>query len=421
MDIAIVGLVAAALIASGGILLFVAVLGTISSTVFLGMALVAALRHLSASRQAWTAVHGGLTAPAVTLLKPVHGAEPRLYENLESFFLQDYPDFEIVFGARSLENEALRTVEALCAKYPHVRARVVLSGEPKWPNAKVYSLDKMIASSRNSHYIITDSDIVVKRDFIHNIIAPLNDPGVGCVTALYEGIPAGEFWSSIEALGMSVEMPSGVMVADMLEGMKFALGAVMAVRRDSLRAIGGIRATSEYYSDDFVLGNLISQAGYKVVLSQVKVGHVLTSRPFAKTFGDQLRWMQSTRYSRPWGHFGTGLTFAVPFGILGLMSAGAMGHWTLGWALFAWAWLSRTIQSAIVGGLVIGDKRSLALCWLYPLRDLIGFFTWAGSYSSSAFEWRGELYRFTSGGRIVAARLGSTADEPEAVVAEKFN
>jgi ceramide glucosyltransferase len=157
------------------------------------------------------------------------------------------------------------------------------------------------------------------------------------------------------------------------------------------------------------------------VLSQVKVGHVLTSRSFAKTFGDQLRWMQSTCYSRPWGHFGTGLTFAVPFGILGLMSAGAMGHWTLGWSLFAWAWLNRTIQSAIVGGFVIGDKRSLALCWLYPLRDLIGFFTWAGSYSSSAFEWRGELYRFTSGGRIVAARLGSTADEPEAVVAEKFN
>jgi ceramide glucosyltransferase len=420
MVIAIVDL-ASALVASRGIFLFVAVIGTISSTIFLAMALVAAVRHLRISRQAPTAVADSLMSPAVTLLKPVHGTEPRLYENLESFFLQDYPDFEIVFGARNLENEALRTVKALCAKYPHVRARVVLSGEPKWPNAKVYSLDKMIASSRNSHLIITDSDIVVEPDFIRNIIAPLNNPEVGCVTALYKGIPAGEFWSSIEALGMSVEMPSGVLVADMLEGMKFALGAVMAVRRDSLRAIGGIRATSEHYSDDFVLGNLISQAGYKVVLSQVKVGHVLTSRSFAKTLGDQLRWMQSTRYSRPLGHLGTGLTFAMPFGILGLMAAGAMGHWTLGWTLFAWAWLNRTIQSAIVGGFVIGDKRSLALCWLYPLRDLIGFFTWAGSYSSSTFEWRGELYRFTSGGRIVAARLGTTADEPEAVVAEKFN
>ena len=156
---AIVGLVAAALIASRGILLFVAVIGTISSTVFLGMTLVAAVRHRRASRQTSAAIGNGSTSPAVTLLKPVHGAEPRLYENLESFFLQDYPDFEIVFGARSLGNDALRTVEALCAKYPHVRTRVLFSGEPEWPNAKVYSLDKMIASSRNSHFIITDSDI----------------------------------------------------------------------------------------------------------------------------------------------------------------------------------------------------------------------------------------------------------------------
>jgi ceramide glucosyltransferase len=418
MDIAIYGLVAPALIASREILLFVAVIGTISSSVFLGMVLVAAFRHFRVSRQAIhnSEIAGEADLPRVTLLKPVHGAEPRLRENLESFFRQDYPDFEIIFGARNLENEALRTVEELRVKYPHVRVTVVLSGEPKWPNAKVYSLDKMIASTRNSHFIITDSDILVGQDFIRQIVAPLQDPEVGCVTALYKGIPAGDFWSSIEALGMSVEMPSGVMVADMLEGMKFALGAVMAFRRDSLRAIGGIRATSEYYSDDFVLGNLISQAGYKVVLSEVKVGHVLTSRSWFKTFGDQLRWMQSTRYSRPMGHFGTGLTFAMPFGILGLLAAGSLKHWTLGFALLGWAWLNRTIQSAVVGGMVIKDKRAFVFCWLYPLRDLIGFFTWAGSYTSSTFEWRGEPYRFTAGGRIVAERMSSEVEDREPVV-----
>jgi ceramide glucosyltransferase len=420
MDIAITGV--AALVASRSLFLLVAILGTISSTVFLCMVLVAALRHRQlsgrASAESPSNIFGDL--PPVTLLKPVHGAEPRLYENLESFFLQDYPDFEIVFGARSLSNEALLTVEALRAKYPNVKTRVVVSGEPKWHNAKVYSLDKMIASTRNSYFIITDSDILVEPDFIRNVIAPLRDPSVGCVTAMYKGVPAAEFWSSIEALGMSVEMPSGVMVADMLEGMKFALGAAMATRRDALRAIGGIRATRDYYSDDFVLGNLIAEAGYKVVLSHVKVGHVLTSRSFVKTFGDQLRWMQSTRHSRPKGHFGTGLTFAVPFGILGLMAAGAMGHWTLGWSLLAWAWLNRTLQSAIVGGLVIGDRRAFVLCWLYPLRDLIGFFTWLGSYASSTFEWRGELYRFTAGGRIVSERLTIPAEEQEPAIAQKY-
>ncbi len=287
MDIAIVGV--AALIAARSILFLVAIVGAISSTVFLGMVLVAALRHLRATRR--SSAPGNSQFPPVTLLKPVHGAEPRLRENLESFFQQDYPDFEIIFGARSLDNEALRTVAELRAQYPHVKSSIVLSGEPQWHNAKVYSLDKMIKSTSNSYFIITDSDILVDRDFIRRIVPPLNDPEVGCVTAMYKGVPAPEFWSTIEALGMSVEMPSGVLVADMMEGMKFALGAVMAVRRDSLNAIGGIKATSEYYSDDFVLGNLISQAGYKVVLSDVKVGHVLTSTSFAKTFGDQLRWM----------------------------------------------------------------------------------------------------------------------------------
>ncbi len=421
MRFAIAGLVAA-LIASRNFLLFVAVIGTISSTVFLCMALVAGLRHLRISRQAEARSLGqNANLPPVTLLKPLHGAEPRLYENLESFFLQDYPDFEIIFGARSADNAALLTVHALRAKYPQVESRIVISGEPQWHNAKVFSLDKMIHATRNSHFIITDSDVVVKPDFIRNVIPALNDPAVGCVTAMYKGIPAPEFWSSIEALGMSVEMTSGVMVADMLEGMKFALGAVMAVRSDALRAIGGVRTTSEYYSDDFVLGNRIAEAGYKVVLSHVNVGHVLTSRSFAKTFGDQLRWMQSTRHSRPKGHFGTGLTFAMPFGILGLIAAGAMGHWPLGWALFAWAWLNRTLQSALIGGMVIGDRRALALCWLYPLRDLIGFFTWVGSYASSTFEWRGEIYRFTRGGRIVSDRLSFPVEEErEPAVAEKY-
>jgi ceramide glucosyltransferase len=168
-----------------------------------------------------------------------------------------------------------------------------------------------------------------------------------------------------------------------------------------------------------VLGNLISEAGFKVVLSQVKVGHVLTSRSFSKTFGDQLRWMQSTRYSRPMGHFGTGLTFSMPFGILGLLAAASLEHWWLGGTFLAWAWLNRTIQSAVVGGLVIQDKRALSRSWLYPIRDLIGFFTWVGSYASSTFEWRGELYRFNPGGRIIAERIRAEVEDREAVVAQK--
>ncbi len=231
----------------------------------------------------------------------------------------------------------------------------------------------MIATSANDFLVISDSDILVGPDFLRNVIPPLCEPENGLVTCLYQGIPASGFWSGLEALGMSVEMPAGVITADMLEGMQFALGSVMAVRRDALEKCGGIASTSDYYSDDFVLGNRVHAAGYKVVLSHYRVGHVLTTQSFGKTFATQLRWMQSTRYSRPKGHLGTGLTFAVPFGVLGLVAATALGHPTLGAALLAWSLLNRIIQSAAVGYGVIGDRRALAFCWLYPLRDLLGF------------------------------------------------
>jgi ceramide glucosyltransferase len=197
-------------------------------------------------------------------------------------------------------------------------------------------------------------------------------------------------------------MTSGVITADMMEGMRFALGAVIALRRDALNKIGGMIAASDYYSDDFVLGNLVWAAGYNVVLSSYIAGHVLMPTSFIRSFGHQLRWTKSTRYSRPLGHLGTGLTFAVPFGLLGWISAVALGRPQFGLALLLAAILNRMIQSLAIGWGVTGDVRALALCWIYPLRDVIGFFAWAGSYFSRTFLWRGELYRFGAGGRITA-------------------
>lgn len=384
------------------ILLALALLGTISSTVFLCLVIAAAWRYRRKSEEAR---RGALSLqdsalPPVTILKPLHGMEPRLEENLETFFGQDYPTFEVILGAREADNSALKVAEQVRARFPQVRSKVVLSGPPAWPNAKVFSLHKMALESSSNYFVISDSDVRVSSDFLRNVIPPLLDPRIGLVTCPYRGVPAHGFWSLLEALGMSVEMPSGVLVADMLEGMRFAMGAVMATRREVLAEVGGLAATADYYSDDFVLGHEVWSAGYKVLLSHQVVGHVLTPRSFLQTFGDQLRWMKSTRYSRPKGHVGTGLTFALPFGIVGLISASALGHATLGLALLAAAFLNRVIQSVIVGWGGIHDWRALAFCWLYPLRDLLGFLTWAGSFTSRSFFWRGEIYRFGDGGRI---------------------
>jgi ceramide glucosyltransferase len=390
------------------VLLGIAAFGLASSFAFLVLAIMAAVRfkyRAEKIRQAVLKVSAD-ALPAVTIFKPVHGMEERLEENLESFFQQDYPDYEIIIGARESDDPAILVAERLRTRYPQVRSSVVLSGPPQWPNAKVFTLDKMIVLSRNEFFAISDSDVRVAPDFLRNVIPPLFDRKLGLVSCLYLGDPASDFWSLLEALGMSVEMPSGVVVADMLEGIRFALGPAVALRRDALDAIGGIRATADYYSDDYVLGNQIWAAGYKVIFSHYFVHHVLPPRPLIRTLGDQLRWMKSTRHSRPKGHVGSGFTFAMPFGLLGLVAAIALGRPDLGLLFFGAAFLNRVIQSIVVGWWLLRDRRALLLSWLYPVRDLQGFLVWAASFLSRDFYWRGEMYRFTDEGRIIARERG---------------
>ena len=383
-------------------LLLLALAGSFTSTIYLAMTLVATSRHLSRASiaQADARATPAPSLPPVTVLKPVHGMEEQLAANLESFFRQDYPNYEVILGVRDADNPAGKIADEVRARYPKVPSRLIVSGPPSWPSAKVFALDKMIAASSRSYFIISDSDVRVTPDFLRNTIPPLLDPKVGLVTCMYRGIPSSDFWSWLEALGLSVEMSSGVMVADMMEGMRFALGPAMAVRRDAIDAIGGIAAVADYYSDDFELGNRIWAKGYKVILSHHIVGNVLTSRSPLRTLGDQLRWMKSTRYSRPLGHAGTSLTYAMPFGILGFIAAAALGRWQLGVDLLALACVNRIIQSIAVGWFVTRDPRAIWLCWLYPVRDFFGFVAWALSYTSREFYWRGETYRFGKGGKI---------------------
>ena len=383
-------------------LLYIAVVGTASSTIYLFMVLVGAFRfhrEVEIARKRVQSLQSAL--PPVTVFKPLHGMELRLEENLESFFQQDYPAFEIIIGARDAQNPALQVAETIARKYPEISSRVVISGPPTWPNAKVFSLGKMIPTAASDFFVISDSDVKVGPDFLRNIVPPLLNPAIGLVTCLYKGVPAGDFWSLLEALGMSVEMPSGVVVANMVEGIRFALGPAVALRRDALDKIGGIAATADYYSDDYVLGNKMWLAGYKVIFSHYFIEHVLTPRPLNRTLGDQLRWMKSTRYSRPLGHVGTGLTYAVPFGILGMIAASALGRPLLGGLLLCAALMNRCIQSIAVGWRLIGDRRPLYYSWLYPLRDLLGWLLWVCSFTGRNFYWRGETYRFIKNGKIV--------------------
>ena len=392
------------------LLLVVGILGTLSSSVYLALVLAGVLRFRRASNITHAHRSTAKAGPGVTLLKPLHGVEPRLRENLETFFRQQYPEFELVFGLRSERDPALHIVRDLIAQYPGVSVRVVISGEPTWPNAKVYNLNRMRAAASHDYFIISDSDVSVSPGYVASVMDELLQPGVGVVTCPYRGIATRGVWSKLEALGMSVELPSGVLVANLLEGMKFALGPTMAIRRDCLDAIGGFPALADYLADDFVLGNRAAAAGYEVVLSHCIVDHIIVQSGMAASFQHQVRWTKSTRRSRPKGHLGTGLTFAIPFGIVGLLGAvlsgpsylAVTGLPHLGVALFLCAVANRTLQCWAVGYVALHDRQALRLALLYPLRDLLGFFFWAASYFGGRdTTWRGERYVISADGRMI--------------------
>ena len=394
------------------ILWIVAFAGLAGSAIYLLMVLVA-VRRFRGRRP--PGVHSQ-RFPGVTLLKPVHGDEPRLEQNLESFFQQDYPEFEIIFGARYSNDPALAIVERLRKRYPQVSVKVVLSGDPDLPSAKICSLIKMVDQSRYDLLVISDSDVCVGREYIAEVTRPLHDPKIGLVTCLYRGVPTGAFWSRLEAMGMSVEMTSGVLVADMLEGMKFALGPTMATRRDALEKLGGVGVLGDYHSDDFVLGKLVHAAGYLVVISHYLVDHMVLNHTMMRSLEHQARWLRSARFARQWGHIGTGITFAVPFGILALLAGFASGRPGLGAALLGLAVLNRVIQSIAVGWLVVRDRDCLRFCWLYPVRDLEGFLLWISSFTGNTILWRGERYRLLSGGRISPCAPRTSPPVPQAAL-----
>jgi ceramide glucosyltransferase len=394
-------------------LLLLAVSGLITSTGYLVLVMIASARFARDRRKT---VPFRCEFPPVTLLKPLCGMEPGLEQHLTSFFEQHYPSYEIIFGARREDDPALGLVRQLSALYPSVPVKIVLSGEPWLPNAKVCSLVKMYEHAENDYLIISDSDVTVGTNYITEVVQPLLEVRNGMVTCLYRGRPIGGLWSKLEALGMSVEMTAGAIVANMLEGMKFALGPTMAIRRDALDAIGGFEPLGEYCSDDYVLGREVADSGRQVVMSHHVIDHVVINKAFDRSVQHQIRWMKSTRCSRRAGHAGTALTFAMPFGMLVLLSAGALGHWALGAALFAAAYLNRVVLSMVAGWGVVQDRRALLSAWLYPLRDFMGFVFWCASYSGRTIVWRGDLYRLEGCGRMVSVTLAAKhepAVEPE--------
>jgi ceramide glucosyltransferase len=201
-------------------------------------------------------------------------------------------------------------------------------------------------------------------------------------------------------------MSAGVLAVNLLDGMKFGLGPTIVARKDSVEKIGGYSVLGDYFSNDFVIGNLIEKAGYRVVLSRHVIDHVVPPMTLRRMWERQVRWAKGTRYSRPKGHFGTGLVFAMPYGILGLIAAAGLGWWRVGAGLLCVAILNRLIEALVVGWGVVRDPVARRAPWLYPIRDLLGFCVWTASYLSKKAVWRDSRYELVDGGRIVRTSGG---------------
>jgi len=383
------------------ILLWVAAVGSVTSSIYCGMVIVAALRFGLRRRRELNASADFL--PPLSVLKPLHGTEPGMERNLETFFEQRYPDFELLFCARQETDEGLQLARKVSERYPGVDAKFVTCGEPmpKFHNAKVYSLAKLDSIAKHDDYITSDADVRVQPDYLQRMVQNLKDPHVGLASCVYLGTAheGAGLASKLDAVGKSVEMTSGVLVADMIEGTKFALGATMATRRRSFQAVGGFNELGQFYADDFVLGNRLAAQGTGVLLATHVIRLMVQDSPFWLSFRNQLRWMQSTRRSRPWGHLGTGLTFAMPFGLIGLLWGLASGHAALGLLWLSAMVLNRWLQAGAIL-IVMGDSGWWRGTFIYPLRDFLGWLLWLGSYGGDNFYYRGKVYKLKDGGRV---------------------
>jgi ceramide glucosyltransferase len=355
------------------------------SIVYSLLSIIAAFRYLLVRAPALMA-----TEP-ISILKPLAGLDLGLESNLRTFFQQDYPAYEILFAVRNADDPAAAVVAKLQTEFPHIPSQLLITGEPLYPNAKVFSLDRMLAAAANDLVVMSDSDIRVTSNLLRTIAAEFQDAALGVATCPYRAVPGTSFWSRLEATGMNTDFWGSVLVARMIEGMHFAVGPTIAARRRVLNAIGGFDRVKDYLAEDFVVGKFAADAGHGVILSSYIIEHHIGSATWRENIEHRLRWMRSTRRSRPAGYVGQLFTMPLPLALL--LFAVAPSWWPV---LLATACV-RCAAAFVVSARVLHTK----INWLLlPVEDLMTFAFWAAGFFGSTISWRGRRYRLFADGRF---------------------
>ena len=367
---------------------------------FLGIAAIPFIYYAIAIYSSWRYFRQPVPAPdpafvpPVSNLKPIRGLDPEAYENLASFCRQDYPDYEIVFCVDPGDEAVLATIDRLKADFPEREIRVLYGSGRVATNDKVAKLARLVSEAKHEVVVISDSDVRVRPDYLRQVTAPLRDPRNAAVTCLYEPTEITTFTDRLQSAGMTSDFYAGVLVAWQLDGIKFALGTTIATTRERLAGFGGYAAIENQPADDLLVGRLIAEQGYQVVLLPYVIHTVPDYHSLRALLHKRLRWLVVMRHMRPWGHLGLLLTQGLPWSI-----AAVAVHPSAGVALayLGTYYCMRVAMTWLIG--VHGMKQPR--CWrempLLPLWDAVAFVIWLASFLRRSIRWRGADYYIREG------------------------
>lgn len=365
-------------------------IATLAGLAYLGVAITVTRRF--AARALPPPTH---PLPSVTVLKPVLGAEPGLYDNLASFCNQEYPDFQVFFCVHDSDDTSVAVIERVLAAYPHCDARLLVGNDTRQRNPKIANLTKAEALVDGEVVVIADSDVCVTPQYLRSLAASFADPRTGAATCLYRATATTALVGQLGAAYIEDQFAPSVLVAATLGTLRFCLGATMAVRRRVLGEIGGIAALGAYLADDHKLGELVSARGYTVALSRYVVATAISETTLTALWSHELRWARTSLTQAPIGYVFSFLMFPLPLALLYLIVSSNLGA---GAALVACAIGLRAVLHRVAGR-TLGVTREVPI-WLAPLRDLLSFGLWFVSLCGRSVRWRDESSTIDGQGRM---------------------
>ena len=366
--------------------------------VYYGIALFSCLRYFLTAK-----LVSNDFLPPLSILKPVRGLDPEAYENFASFARQQYPVYEILFCVGDLGDPALPVLQQVQRDFPQANIRIVIGSGREAANDKVAKLARLVEEASHEHLVINDSDVRVEPNYLRLLIAPLADPKVGAATCFYASTQETTWVQSLQEIGMLSDFYVGILVAKQLDGVKFALGPTISTTKTRLQGFGGYAAIENMPADDLLVGRLIEEQGYEVVLLPYAVSTVPDFQSLGELFSKRLRWITVMRHMRPWGHAGLIFTLGLPWAVLAVLAeptARVIALYLGGYLVV------RVLLTLLIGSMGLHQRGAWRkLIWI-PVWDAMASLIWLVSFTRKSIRWRGHDYLIRNGELVpVPARV----------------